>query len=72
MHRNFENMYVFGYLFAGLCAILIVMALLTGSSILRGGESVRRDEEPRKYWIGVVLLFVLALLGAGIGFFAHR
>ena len=67
--RHYENMYAFGYLIAGVGAVLAVLALLTGASMSRGGrQSVSRTEEPTRFWIGMAVLVGIAVAGLIIAF----
>jgi hypothetical protein len=66
--RNFQNFSVLGYLVAGVSVLLGVVTLLAGQSDSRRGRgSVSRADEPKKFWIGIAVLGIVALLGIIIG-----
>lgn len=46
--------------FTALWAVAIAIALMTGEAYFRG--SIRRDEDPRQYWVTIGCYAALALL----------
>jgi hypothetical protein len=71
--RQFQNFSVLGYLVAAVCVFLGVTTLLAGqSSSRRGRESVSRADEPKKFWIGIAVLGIVALVGIFIGMSGGR